>query len=139
MSRAPCPRSPSWAGPLGQHAGCTPASASPHPLRERLQPSRSITLTGENASLHPSARHGVMASWVKSAARSSPPSQQRGAKSLGGELDPQPSRHRRWEPGVCQHSKNPKPFSPPLPPHCSALSSRLNHVQKLDTQLVPPG
>lgn len=29
-----------------------------------------------------------MASWVKSAARSSPPSQQRGAKSLGGELDP---------------------------------------------------
>lgn len=32
-----------------------------------------------------------------------------------------------------------EPFLPPLPPRCSALSSRLNPVQKLDTQLVPPG
>lgn len=35
--------------------------------------------------------------------------------------------------------QKPKASLPPLPPHCSALSSLLNHVQKLDTQLVPLG
>lgn len=67
--------------PPGQHIRVRlPASAS-HPLQRSLQPSRSITLTREKASLHPSEQHAV----ITRQALLSPPSQPCGATSFFSE------------------------------------------------------